>query len=143
MKFRKQAHSVYYSRYHLVFATRFRRKVLKARMGRYLCILMQAINRRHPEIEIIEVNTDEDHVHLLVSIALKMAVSEAVRILKANNARPMYKRFPFLEKVYYDGDRGIWSDGYFMSTAGINEDIIRNYILHQEQEDSGQVQLDL
>jgi putative transposase len=112
-------------------------------MGRYLCILMQAIPRCHPEIEIIEVNTDEDHVHLLVSIAPKTAVSEAVRILKANTARPMYKRFPFLEKVYYDNDRGIWSDGYFMSTAGINEDIIRNYIKHQGQEDSGQVQLDL
>ena len=112
-------------------------------MGQYLCVLMQAINRRHPEIEVIEVNTDQDHVHLLVSIAPKMAVSEAVRILKANTARPMYKRFPFLEKVYYDNDRGIWSDGYFMSTVGVNEQVIRNYIEHQGREDSGQVELEL
>lgn len=60
MNLRKQAHAVYYTRYHLVFATRFRRKVLKAGMGQYLCILMKAINRRHPEIEIYEVNTDQD-----------------------------------------------------------------------------------
>ena len=55
----------------------------------------------------------------------------------------MYKRFPFLEKVYYDNDRGIWSDGYFMSTVGVNEQVIRNYIEHQGREDSGQVQLEL
>ena len=111
-------------------------------MGQYLCVLMQAINRRHPEIEIIEVNTDEDHVHVLVSIAPKTAVSETVRILKANTAR-MYKRFPFLEKVYYDNDRGIWSDGYLMSTVGVNEKVVRNYIEHQGREDSGQVELEL
>jgi putative transposase len=112
-------------------------------MGVYLCELMKAINRRHPEIEIYTVNTDQDHVHLLVSIAPKMAVSEAVRILKCNTARPMYKRFPFLEKVYYDGDRGIWSDGYFVSTVGINEETIRKYIEHQGQVDSGQATLEI
>jgi len=141
MEYRKQAHAVFYTRYHLVFSTRFRRKILKAGMGQYLCVLMKAIQRRHPEIEIIEVNTDKDHVHLLASIAPKMAISEAVRILKANTARPMYKKFPFLETVYHDGDRGIWSDGYFVSTVGANEDIIRKYIEHQGQLDSGQAKL--
>jgi putative transposase len=95
---------------------------------------MKAINRRHPEIEIYEVNTDQDHVHLLVSIAPKMAVAEAVRLLKCNTARPMYKKFPFLEQVYHDGHRGIWSNGYFVSTVGVNEDIIRKYIEHQGRE---------
>ncbi len=143
MKLRRQAHAVYYSRYHLVFTTRFRRKILKAGMGQYLCALMHAIPRRHPEIEIIEVNTDQDHVHLLVSIAPKMAVSEAVRLLKCNTARPMYKRFPFLANVYRDGDQGIWSDGYFVSTVGVNESIIQKYIQHQGQVDSGQATLEL
>lgn len=141
MQYRRQAHAVYYTRYHLVFATRFRRRIFKAGMGRYLCVLMGAINRRHPEIEIYEVNTDEDHVHLLVSIAPKMAVSEAVRILKSNTARPMYRKFPYLQDVYHDGDRGIWSDGYFASTVGVNEDVIRKYIEHQGKVDSGQAEL--
>lgn len=77
MKYRKQAHAVYYTRHHLVFATRYRRKILKAGMGGYLTTLMKAISRRHPEIEFIEIKTDVDHIHILASIATKMAISEA------------------------------------------------------------------
>jgi len=106
-------------------------------------VLVKAINRRHPEIEIYEVNTDQDHVHILASVAPKMAVSEAVRIIKCNTAREMYKKFPYLINVYRDGDDGIWSDGYFMSTVGVNEEIISNYIENQGKEDSGQAELEL
>ena len=106
-------------------------------------VLVRAINRRHPEIEIYEVNTDQDHIHILASVAPKMAICEVVRILKCNTAREMYKRFPFLTNVYHDGDAGIWSDGYFMSNVGVNEEIISKYIENQGKEDSGQAQLEL
>ena len=112
-------------------------------MGEYLRVLMRAIHRRHPEIEIHEVNTDLDHIHLLVSVAPKMAISEAVRILKCNTARAMYKKFPFLQNVYHDGDDGIWSAGYFASTVGANEETIKHYIEMQGKEDSGQAKLEL
>ncbi len=59
-------------------------------------------------------------MHILLSIAPKMAVSEAVRILKCNTAREMVKKFKYLEKIYYDNDSGIWSVGYFVSTVGAN-----------------------
>ena len=107
-----------------------------------MSVLMRAIHRRHPELEILEVNTDEDHLHLLVSIPPKMAVSEAVRILKCNTARGMRRKFPYLDKVYY-GDDGIWSRGYFVSTVGVNEQLIRKYIEYQGKEDSGQAELEL
>jgi putative transposase len=143
MKFSRQSHCVYHARYHLVFSTRFRRKVLKAGMGDYLCTVMKAIERCYPEIQIFELNTDNDHIHILCSIAPKMAVSTAVRILKCNTARYMVKKFKFLEKVYYDNDSGIWSTGYFMSTVGANEKVIKKYIEMQGREDSGQAQLEL
>jgi putative transposase len=111
-------------------------------MGEYLRYLMRAIVRRHPELEILEVNADEDHVHLLVGIAPKMAVSEAVAILKRITARQMRRKFAYLEKVY-PGSAGIWSDGYFVSTVGVNEDVIRKYIEMQGKEDSGQAELEL
>ncbi len=104
---------------------------------------MRAIHRRSPEIEILEVNTDLDHIHLLVSLPPRMAVAEAVRILKSNTARMMVKKFPFLKELYYDREAGIWSTGYFVSTVGVNEKIIRKYIDMQGQEDSGQAKLDL
>ena len=115
---------------------------MKSGMGEYLRYLMRAVVRRHPELEVIEVNTDTDHVHLLVGIAPKMAVSEAVGILKAITARQMRKKFPYLEKVY-QGSAGIWSDGYFASTVGVNEETIRKYIELQGQDDSGQATLEL
>ncbi len=143
MEFRRQSHAVFYTRYHLVFSTRFRRKILKSGLGEYMKVLMRTIHRRHPEIEIHEVKTDLDHIHLLVSVAPRMAIAEAVRILKSNTARMMVRKFPFLQELYYDREAGIWSTGYFVSTVGINEKQIRNYIALQGQEDSGQAQLEL
>jgi len=143
MKLSRQSHCVYYARYHLIFTTRFRRKILKCGMGDYLCTVTRAIERCYPEIQIFELNTNNDHIHILASVAPKMAISEAVRILKCNTARAMVKKFKYLEKVYQDGDSGIWSTGYFMSTVGVNEKIIKKYIEMQGKEDSGQAQLEL
>ncbi len=112
-------------------------------MGSYVSVLTKAVSRRYPEIEVVEVNTDEDHIHILLGLAPKMAVSDAVRILKCNTARGMVRKFPYLKKVYWDGDSGIWSVGYFVSTVGVNEATIRKYIEMQGKEDSGQAQLDL
>jgi putative transposase len=111
-------------------------------MGDYLKLKIMEIPRHHPEIAIHEANTDQDHAHILISIAPKMAISDAVGIIKANTARQMREKFPFLDKVYWGSD-GIWSIGYFISTVGINEETIRRYIENQGQEDSGQAMLEL
>jgi putative transposase len=143
MRYNRQSHAVFHTRYHLVFATKYRRKIFGKRgMAEYMKVIMKTIQRRHPEIEVFEANTDDDHVHLLVSIAPKMAVSEAVRILKSNTARMMIRKFSFLNQVY-EGEMGIWSIGYFASTVGANEKTIQQYIEHQGREDSGQAQLEL
>ncbi len=71
-----------------------------------------------------------------------MSVGNAVRIIKANTARSIRQKFPILRKVYW-GSEGIWSDGYFVSTIGINESIIRRYIEEQGKEDAGQAKLEL
>jgi len=103
---------------------------------------MTTIPRQHPEIEVLEVNTDKDHIHLLVSIAPKMAISDAVRILKSNTGRMMMKKFPFIRQVYH-GEMTLWSVGYFVSTVGVNEQTIQAYIENQGHEDSGQATLEL
>jgi len=143
MEFRKQAHCTYHTRYHLVFVTKYRRKILKQGLGRYLLVLFKSVERHHPEIEIVEMNTDEDHVHLLAFIPPRMAVADAVRILKSNSAREMLKRFPFLRTMYDQSDMGIWSDGYFVSTVGCDQATIERYIKRQGLEDKGQEKLAL
>lgn len=105
-------------------------------------VIMRTIPRRHPEIEIFEINTDKDHIHLLVSIALNMSIAEAVRILKTNSARMMVKKFPFIREVYR-GEMALWSIVYSASTVGVNERTIQAYIENQGREDSGQAQLEL
>ena len=140
MDYQRQNHAVYYTRYHLVFTTKFRRKLLKGGMGKYLTYLVKGLQRRHPELQILEVNTDEDHVHILLSIAPKVSVAAAVRIIKSNTARMMKHKFPFLVTGYFD-EQTIWSVGYFVSTVGLNESVIRKYIELQGSEDSGQATL--
>jgi putative transposase len=141
MEYSKQGYSVYYARYHLVISTKYRRKILKAGFGEYLKKLIVAIGKQNPDIEIIEVNTDVDHVHILLSIPPKYSVSEVVKKFKAKTGLGMRRKFPFLEKVYW-GSGGIWSIGYFVSTVGITEETIRKYVQMQGKEDSGQAKLE-
>ena len=142
MKYRKQSHAVYYTRYHIVISTKYRRKVLKKGMGEYLKRKVRQVSKFHPEIKIIEVNTNIDHTHMMVSIPPKMPVSSVVGLIKTNTGKAMRERFPFLDKVCWVVE-GIWSIGYFVSTVGISEEAIQKYIEMQGKADSGQAQLEL
>lgn len=142
MKYRKQNHCVYHCEYHLVFATKYRRKIFNDGVLAYMEEVLKKLREYYLEIEILMVNHDVDHVHILVIIPPKISVSQVVRIIKSNTSRDIKKKFPFLKKVYWGTD-GIWSDGYFVSTIGISEEIVRRYIEYQGQEDSGQAQLEL
>jgi len=142
MDYRKQSHALYYARYHLVFVTKYRRKVLKHGMGAFLKLVMRATTKKFPDVEILEQNTDKDHIHLLVSIPPKRSVADVVQYMKGRSAHTMRRKFPFLNKVYYGAD-GIWSDGYFVSTIEADEETIRRYIEYQGKEDRGQAMLEL
>ena len=96
---------------------------IKKGMGEYLKRKVRQVSKFHPEIKIIEVNTNIDHMHMMVSIPPKMPVSSVVGLIKTNTGKAMRKHFPFLDKVYW-GVEGIWSIGYFVSTVGISEEAI-------------------
>ncbi len=140
MKLRKQSHCVYQCEYHLILATKYRRKIFNEGIFGYMLERLKEVKEHYPEIEILEIEHDKDHVHMLISIPPKMSVGRVVGILKANTSRRLKEKFPFLKEVYWGAD-GIWSDGYFVSTIGVNEKIIQRYIQLQGEEDSGQAQL--
>jgi hypothetical protein len=71
MEYRKQAHAFYYTRYHIVLSTKYRHKVLKKGVGDYLEKLVRQITNFHPDIEILEINRNEDHIHMMVIIPPK------------------------------------------------------------------------
>lgn len=142
MRYRKQAHAVYYCSYHLVLPTKYRRQWINKGIFAYLSQKLAEVTKFYPEIDIEEQNHDVDHIHLLISIPPKMSVGSVVRLIKSNTARELKRKFPFLKELYWGSD-GVWSDGYFVSTIGINEETIRQYIEKQGSEDSGRAELEL
>ena len=138
MQLRKQGHSVYYCKYHIILTTKYRREVFRAAgVHEYFSKLLQQMKVRYPDVEIEENNHDMDHVHLLVSVPPKYSVAEVVRTLKCNTGKKLKERFEYIQRLYWGSD-GIWSDGYLATTAGLNETTIKLYIEHQGKEDSGQ-----
>jgi len=103
---------------------------------------LKELNKNYPELEILKINHDEDHIHILISIPPKMSVGRVVRIIKSNTARRLKEKFEFLKEVYW-GTESIWSGGYFVSTVGLDEQTIRHYIEMQGKEDAGQAKLEL
>ena len=142
MDYKRQNNCVYLCEYHLVLATKYRRKIINEGMSEFLRNRLREVSDHYPAIEILEYNSDQDHIHILLSILSKMSVGEVVRIIKANTARKLKIEFPFLKKVYWGTD-SIWSGSYFVSTVGISEKVIRRYIELQGQEDLGQAKLEL
>ena len=140
MEYRKGKHCVYVCDYHVVIATKYRRKIFNKGILEYFRYKLKEIGEYYPEIVVKEMNGEEDHIHMLVSIPPKMAVAQVVNIVKSNTSRWLKKKFEFLKKVYRGTD-GIWSEGYFVSTVWINEEIIKAYIQNQWKEDAGQAKL--
>ncbi len=136
------SHCVYRCDYHVVLVTKYRRKVFNEGIFAYIEKKLAEITEHHPLIRIKVGNQDRDHIHLLISVPPTMAVGKAVGIIKQNIAREMKQKFPFLKQVYW-GSEGIWSDGYFVSTVGINEEVVKAYIEKQGQKDTGQTKFEI
>ncbi len=135
-EFRRQSNCVYDCTYHLVLPTKYRKKIFNEGTFAFFKERMRELQEHYPEIWIKGQNHDRDHVHLMLTFPPKYSIGSVVRIIKSNTARSMKQMFPFLKKCYYGTD-GIWSDGYLVSTVGLNEKIIKKYIEKQGQEDLG------
>ena len=142
MKLHKAAHTVYKTQYHIVWVTRFRRKILTKGVTAYLKTKLQEVLKYYADWEYIAIGIDVDHVHLHMIIPPKYSVSFVVETLKKNTSRQLSLKFRFLSQVYWD-NQGIWSKGFFVSTVGINEKVIQDYVNMQAKEDTGQAQLEL
>ncbi len=131
-------HSVYLCDYHIVLVTKYRKNIIANEgIWSYLEQKFFEVTEHYPRLRIKEINHDINHVHILISIPPQMTVGSVVRILKTNTAANIKTKFLFLKKVYYGSD-GIWSDGYFVSTVGVDQAIIQKYIIQQGNEDVGQ-----
>jgi putative transposase len=142
MEYKRGSHYVYYCDYHLIFVTKYRRKIFNEGVFAYFDKRLLEVKKQHPQIEFKEVNHDKDHIHMLVSIPPTMSVGKVVRLIKSNTAKDLKQKFPVLKEIYW-GTESVWSAGYFVSTVGVNEKIVQEYIQRQGEEDSGQAKLEL
>jgi len=140
MENRRQAHAVYRNQYHFVWITRYRYKVLTKGVKEYLKIKLEEVRKHYPEFEYIEYNIQPDHVHLIITFPLKYSGAQVIDIIKRNTGKALRDEIDFLKQRYY-GRGGIWSVGYYISTVGLDESVIKNYVQYQGKEDLGQAKL--
>ena len=135
MRIRQLNHSVYQVLYHLVWGTKYRRKFLKHYVRTELIKSFYNIQKRHPDWYLHKINTGDDHVHILLEFPPKYSGATVAQELKSLSSAHLRKKFKFIDKIY--NHSGLWSDGYFISTVGLNEDNIRLYIDTQNKYDRG------
>lgn len=141
MQIRLSVHGAYRHQYHIIWIPKYRKKILQGHLKVFLSERLGDIRTHYPDIEIEQCNIQVDHVHLVICIPPRYAVSEIIGKIKTNTSREMRRRFPEVRKIYR---RDVfWSPGFFSSTVGIDEDVIKRYVEFQEKMDKGQVQLSL
>ena len=126
------SHTKWLCKYHIVFTPKYRRKII---FNQYSESLIEFFKRlcSYKDVEIIEGHMMPDHVHLLVSIPPKIAVSTFVGYLKGKSALMMFDKYANLK--YKFGNRHFWAEGYSVFTVGLNEATIKKYIEEQEKHD--------
>jgi len=137
MRLQHLNHSTYQHQYHIVWCTRGRRNILQKYVLPELKSSFFSTIKKYPTLYLHEMNTDQDHVHLQLEIPPNIAVSEAVRALKAGSSLHLRKKFKFIREIYLEKD-GIWATGYFSSTIGLNETQIKKYIQYQGRKEKPQ-----
>ena len=140
MENRVSAHTVYRTEYHIVWIPKYRRRILNPGVRGYLSKILPKILRSMPGVEMLEINMQVDHIHNVIVIPPKYAVSAVVGCIKGRTASMLRKKFEWLGKVYWK-ENVVWSPGYFVATVGLDEKMILNYVKFQEHQDSGQAKL--
>ena len=133
-------HTKWECKYHVVFIPKGRRKLLYGELRKHLGEVFRTL-AQHKESRIEEGHLMVDHVHMMIVIPPKYAVSQVVGYIKGKSAI-------HLARVYGEKKRNFvgqhfWARGFFVSTVGRDEKVIRNYIRHQEAEDERLEQLGL
>ncbi len=132
-RFRRLSHTIYECKYHLIFCPKYRRRILKDEVREYARREIENLLRQKEGIEIIEMNVQSDHIHLVVWIPPKYAVSEVMGYLKGKLAIRIFQRYEKLSKQFWG--RHLWGRGYCVSTIGIDETRIREYVQWQENKE--------
>lgn len=136
MEFKRRSHAVYDAKYHLVWAPKYRKWILRGDIQSRVKEIFEEIAENY-DFEIDTLEVAEDHVHIFLSFPPRKSISKVVGILKSISASVIFKEHPEVKKELWGGK--FWEDGHFVRTVGdkVTADVIRKYITyHREQEKS-------
>ena len=132
-KFKKLSHVIYRCTYHIVWTPKYRFRILEGLVKEQLSKDLQML-LEWKSCELVEMNIQVDHIHLIVSIPPKISVSDLMEILKGKTAIKIFKSYPQLKKKLYWGNH-FWARGYCVDTIGLDEDKIKKYVKNQEEQE--------
>lgn len=124
-----------------MFCPKYRYRIFDGQVGEYAKQQVYQLARQKDLVEVEELNVQPDHVHAILSVPPKYAISDMMGFLKGKMAMNLFHRYQKLGKQYWG--RHLWSRGYCVSTIGLDEDQIRKYVRWQENNDKRAEQLGL
>jgi len=140
-RFRKLSHALWHCQYHIVWVPKYRLRILTGKVGQEVERCIRAFTQQQ-KCEVIELNTQIDHVHLLVMIPPKVSVSNFVGTVKGRTAIRVFNQFRNLKKRPYWGNH-FWAKGYCADTVGLDAETIQKYVKYQERQERASEQRQL
>ncbi len=132
-RFRKLSQTLWHCQYHIVWVPKYRFGVLKGAIAEEVATCIQILSEQLG-CEVVEMNVQEDHVHLLVRIPPKVSVSGLVGTIKGRTAIRVLNKFRKLKGKLYWGNH-LWARGYCVDTVGLDSEMIQKYVKNQEKQE--------
>ena len=132
-RFRKLSQTIWHCNYHIVWVPKYRLRILEGKIAWEVSNCDRAFSEQQGG-EIVELNIQLDHVHLLVMIPPKVSVSNFVGTIKGRTAIRIFNKFRNIKEKPYWGNH-FWAQGYCVDTVGLDEEMIRKYIKYQEMKE--------
>ena len=126
------SHTRWNCKYHIVFIPKYRRKEIYGKLRSDIGQIIRQLCQ-YKGVEIMEAHAMPDHIHMLVRIPPKIAVSNFMGYLKGKSSLMIFERHANLKYKY--GNRNFWAKGFFVSTVGLDTKKVQEYIRDQEKED--------
>ena len=129
-RFRKLSQTIWHCQYHIVWVPKYRFRILSGKIAEEVETCIRTFSQQQ-HCEVIELNVQVDHVHLLATVPPKVSISGFVGTIKGRTAIRVLNRFRELKQKPYWGNH-FWSRGYCVDTVGLDSEMIRKYVKYQE-----------
>jgi putative transposase len=132
-RFRKLSQTIWHCQYHIIWVPKYRFRILKGNVAREVENCIRAFTEQQG-CEVIELNVQIDHVHLIAMVPPKVSVSNFVGTIKGRTAIRVFNKFRKLKERPYWGNK-FWARGYCVDTIGLDSEMVVKYVKYQEQKE--------